>query len=101
MNDPSYRWRSPRKRNPPFLSGFGIETDVEQVRVAVPRPDDGGSDQPAEERVRAVRPALELRVRLGPDPERMLGELDELDEPFVGREPRTAQPGLFEPLAVP
>ena len=51
----------------------------------------------AEQRVGTVGPALELGVGLGPHPEGMAGELDELDEHAVGRRPRAAQPGLLEP----
>src|ERR1700728_14875 len=83
MNDPSCRRRSPRKRKLPFSAG-GIEADVEQVRVPVARAGDGCADELPEERVGTVGAALELRVRLGPDPERMARQLDELDEALVG-----------------
>jgi hypothetical protein len=55
-----------------------------------------------EERVRAVGPALELGVRLGRDEEgvRRARQLDELDEPLVGRGARAHEPRLLEPLAV-
>jgi hypothetical protein len=44
----------------------------------------GRADQLAEQRVGPVGPALELGVRLGTDPERVAGQLDELDQPIVG-----------------
>src|SRR5579864_3708258 len=97
MNEPSYRVRSPRNRNDP-RSCDGIGPDLEQVRIALTRAGEGGADELAKERVRTVRPALELRVRLGSNPERVLGELDELDEPLVGREPRATEPSIFEAL---
>ena len=52
-------------------SGGGIESDLEQVRVARPGPLDRGGDELAEQRVGPVGAALELRVRLRADPERV------------------------------
>ena len=49
-------------------------------------------DQLAEQRVRPVRPALELGVGLGAHPEGVAGQLDELDQPAVGRVPEQRSP---------
>ena len=43
-----------------------------------------------------VGPALELGMGLRADPERMVGELDELDQAAVGRGARADEAGLFE-----
>jgi hypothetical protein len=53
---------------------------VDQPRLATFRALERGGDELAEQRVRAVRPALELRVGLRAGPERVAGQLDELDE---------------------
>ena len=42
-----------------------------------------GADEVPEERRRIRGPALERRVRLGPDPERVVAQLDELDQAVV------------------
>ena len=44
----------------------------------------GGFHERREQRVRTVRTALELRVRLRRDVERVVGQLDVLDEQAVG-----------------
>ena len=75
-------------------------TDVDQVRVASLGPGQGGAHQLAEERVGLVGSALELRVGLRADPERVAGQLDELHQPTVRREPRTDQAGLLQATAV-
>ena len=59
----------------------------------------GGADELAEQRRRAVRARLELRVVLAGDEERVVGELDHLDEPLVRRGAGDDQPGGLEPLA--
>ena len=59
------------------------------------------STQPEEQRVRPVGARLELGVRLGPHEVRVRRELDELDEPAVGRGAAAAQPDVLEPRAVP
>ena len=53
-------------------------------------------DQLAEQRVRPVGAALELGMGLRADPERVVVELDELDQAAVGRDPAAAQPGGLE-----
>ena len=47
-----------------------------------------------------VRAGLELRVRLGRDEPRVVGQLDELHQPTVGREPGEGHAGVAEDLAV-
>ena len=54
--------------------------------------------QLTEERVWPIRTALELWVGLRPDPEWMVGELHELDEPVVGEKARAPQAGGVEAL---
>ena len=60
------------------------------------------ADERGEQRVRTVGPALELGVGLRGDEERMQRgrELDELDEPVVGRGARADQARLLEAAAV-
>ena len=43
--------------------------------------------EPVEQRMRALRPALELRVELAGHEPRVVAQLDDLHEPAVGREP--------------
>ena len=64
-------------------------------------PVEGGADELAEQRRRAVGAALELGVRLRAHPERMAGQLDELDQAAVGRGPRAheARPLELAPVA--
>src|SRR3712207_5337796 len=45
----------------------------------------GGADERAEERLGPVRPRVELGVELGGDEERVIGQLDDLDQPLVRR----------------
>ena len=49
-----------------------------------------------EQRVGPVGPALELGMGLGADPERVLAQLDELDQAAVGRGARADQADRFE-----
>ena len=56
-----------------------------------------GADEVAEQRVRPVGPALELRVGLRGDPVRVIAQLDELDEALVGRRPAAHEAGRLEP----
>ena len=46
--------------------------------------------------MRAIRTALELGMRLGRHPERVIGEFDELDETSVGRDSTADEPVLLE-----
>src|SRR5215210_8570312 len=61
-----------------------------------------GGDEAPEEWVRPQRPALELRVKLAPDEERVVFELGYLDESSVGRGAGEDHPGLGKgvPVAV-
>ena len=77
------------------------EADRSMRRPSTRRPLDGPAafgadlerraDEVAEQRVRSVGPALELRMGLRADPVRVLGQLDELDEPAVGRDAAAAR----------
>src|SRR3954454_24421538 len=67
-----------------------------QMRIPALGPRERGSDELAEQRCRSIGPALELRMGLRADPERVPFELDELDQPTVGRDARAAQPGGLE-----
>ena len=66
------------------------------MRRACLAPGQRRADQLAEQRVRAVGAALELGVGLRADPERMIVELDELDQATIRRQPAAAQPGGLE-----
>ena len=87
------------RRSPPTsVQRDGLEgVEVEQSRRSAFRSGQGGGDEAAEQRVGPVGPALELRVGLGAHPERVAGQLDELDQPVVGRGPRAHQAGLLQP----
>src|SRR5207249_5604405 len=63
-------------------------------------PDERGPHQLTEQRMGPVGPALELRVGLRADPERVARQLDELDEAVVGRHTRAPHPALLQPCAV-
>src|SRR4051794_2558407 len=79
---------------------WDLDRDVRQTTLS---PELRGGDESREQRMRAVRPALELRVRLGRDEERMIvvAQLDEFDEALVGRSARHHHAGLLERSAVP
>ena len=53
----------------------------------------------AEERLRAQRARLELGVVLGGDEERVVGQLDDLDQAVVGRGAAEHEPGVLQALA--
>src|SRR4249919_3904182 len=53
-------------------------------------------DELAKQRMWTVGTTLELGVGLCTDPERMVVELDELDQSTIGRETTAAQAGGFE-----
>src|SRR5690349_11051822 len=59
----------------------------------------GGADELAEERLGAVGPRVELRVELGGDEERVVGQLDHLDKALVGRGAAADQALVLEPPA--
>ena len=71
-------------------------TDVDEARVASLGTDQRRAQQLAKERVGLVGPALELRVGLGPHPEGVAGQLDELDQTTVGRNARADQARVLE-----
>ena len=60
----------------------------------------GGADELAEERRGPGRPRLELRVELAGDEPRVVGELDDLDEPALLERPRDDEPRVDDLLAV-
>ena len=60
-----------------------------------------GSDQRREERVGAVRPALELGVCLRADPQWVARQLDHFHQAPIGGLTRTAQARLLEAAPVP
>src|SRR5579863_3962755 len=92
-NDVVSSSRSPTWRKP--VSGGGIESDLEQVRVARPCPVDRSGDELPEQRVWPIRASLEFWVRLRPDEIRVTRQLDELDEAVVGGRPTQSHPGGF------
>ena len=67
---------------------------------ARPRPLQRGGDELAEERRRPRRPRLELRMELRRDEPRVVGELDDLDEPALLERPADDEAALDELLAV-
>src|SRR5207248_6190298 len=62
------------------------------MRVAALGAGEGRTDELAEQRRRPIGPALELRMGLRSDPERMLVQLDELHQPAVRRQARATEP---------
>ena len=87
MRQPPWIRRSPRGRKSGALTPGGparpatghrrpvdcTEVEIDEPRLAALGALDGRREQLAEERVGTVRPALELGVGLGPDPERVVG----------------------------
>ena len=71
-----------------------------QARQTTLGPVAGRLHERGEQRVRPVGAALELGVGLGAHEERVTRQLDELDQPVVGRGARADEPGLLEPAAV-
>src|SRR5689334_9193351 len=84
MRAPSWTRRSPRRWN---------GTEVDQSRCAALGSGAGRADELAEQRMRPIGTRPELGMALRAHPERMAGELDELDQPLVGRRARTPQTG--------
>src|SRR5437763_3256877 len=91
ISGPRWTVRSERFWNP---------GNVDEPRGTAFGPGHGRANQLPEQRMGSVGAALELGVGLGGDPERMAGQLDELDQAVVGRRPRTAQPGVLQPAAI-
>src|SRR5262245_26097207 len=86
------------RRNPSTTSGVDRRGAVILGRwaAALGAHLQGGADEVAEQRVRPVGPALELRVALRPDPVRVVAQLDELDEAAVRRDPAADEAGRLE-----
>ena len=63
------------------------------------RPVEGRADEAAEQRRRARRPRLELRMELARDEPRMLGQLDDLDEPTLLERPAHDEARVDDPVA--
>jgi hypothetical protein len=55
-----------------------------QLRFAAVGDGDRAGDESIEQRVRSLRPALELRMELAGHEPRMVDQLDDLDQPTVG-----------------
>src|SRR5580704_16655215 len=79
-------------------SAVGI--DDGEAGIPTLGPVQGRFHQLAEERVGLIGTTLEFGVGLGPDPEGVTGELDELDQTAVGRDARAHQADVFEAGAV-
>ena len=67
-----------------------VETGWANIDVQLQR----RGDELSEQRGRAVGPALQLRVGLRGDPERVAGQFDELDQAPVGRRATDDQAGV-------
>src|SRR5262245_24659160 len=76
------------------------DAQIDEARAAALCAGQVGAHELAEQRRRMVGPALELGMGLGADPERMTVELDELDQPLVGRHAGAHEPGALELAAV-
>ena len=74
--------------------------NTEQLRIPTRSTVKSGLNKGAEQRRRAVRAALELGMGLSTDPIRMALQLDELNEPAVGRLAAQREIALLEALAV-
>src|SRR5215212_7138341 len=88
---PRWRTSSPSDRNPSSPTSRGSapgdghrRVEVEQAGATALGPLERRPQEVPEQRGGAVGPALELRVGLGADPERVRLELDELDQAPVG-----------------
>ena len=71
-----------------------------EARLAAVGDSDRAGDEPVEQRVRPVGPALELGMELAGHEPGMVAQLDDLDEPAVGRLAGQDHPGRLEGLAV-
>src|SRR6478736_1374085 len=76
---------------------FGRRLDLAAVDRARARLAGSGADELTEERLWAVGPGVELRVVLGGDEERMVVQLDHLDQALVRRGAAADQTLVFEP----
>ena len=63
---------------------LGRMVDIDELRVSTFAAVEGRVDQALKQWCRTIRTALELWVCLRSDPERMLWQLDELDQLAVG-----------------
>ena len=94
---PWWTSRSPSRRKPSPRDAGSVDVSGDDgVAAALGAELERGADELAEQRMRAVGPALELGVGLGADPERVVGELDELDQPAVGRRAAADEPVRLE-----
>src|SRR6185312_13206195 len=71
-----------------------------EVRLAAVGHRQRAGDEPVEQRVGAIGPALELRVELAGDEPRVVAQLDDLDEPSVRRLPGQRHARRLEGLPV-
>src|SRR5215207_2352 len=87
-------------RSPTVVRSSSAIVDIEQEARLLPF--ECGADESAEQRVRVVRAAAQLGVRLSAHVERMhvAGQLDELDEVPVGRHARERHAGVGDAVAV-
>ena len=69
------------------------------LRAPLARAAQRGVDELPEQRRRPLGPGLELRVELGRDEERVVVDLDDLDQALVRRRAGDHQAGGLEPLA--
>ena len=60
----------------------------------------GGGDETSEQRVRLVRFAVKLRMKLAGDEEGMFGQFDDLHQFPVRREPAQDEAGFLESFAI-
>ena len=87
----------PRRR--PLRAAAASADDVGGLRQALLRAAQRGADELAEQRRRAVRARLELGVVLRGHEERVVVDLDDLDQALVRRGARDHQPRGLEPAA--
>ena len=93
-----YRWKRPAG-SPCSAPSPSARCSRGRDRRALLRAAERGAHELAEQRRRAVRARLELRVVLRGDEERVVVDLDHLDEALVRRRARDHQAGGLEPAA--
>src|SRR3954447_2078056 len=94
MRHSSANWSFSRRRST-SLAGRTRRRGLAHGRAVLQR----GADELPEQRSRALGPGLELGVVLRGDEERVVLELDDLDQPLVGRRARSDQACRLEPCA--
>src|SRR5436305_10175639 len=82
---PAHCGRSPTLRKPIESESEGGGVELQQPGGSTLGPAQGGGHEGGEQGVGPVGAALELGMGLGANPERVVGQLDELDQPVVGR----------------